>query len=260
MVMPSRPCPGLVFVQTHIALFRLELRFNAPPGTAHVGQGLQGSIRWGVGQVVARLAAVHVTSPDGPDHLAGLAPPAIVRRCPPTSLGLRGAPRPWYAGLVRSVSGGHTVKPAGTSWTYRVPSAASPSRKGGDIRKRRPRLPSQPSDGPAPRPAAASPGPTPSSSGSSAALPAPPPPHSGRVRGPTLGQIQPFVHQGAPQRADISPGTSRLGSWPPCPVCRSIAGPLPQTSCPAWGSRCRPAPTPHPDAPDGVPSTLEGVL
>ena len=47
---------------------------EAPPGTAHVRQGLQGSAFWGVGQVVARLAAVQVTSPDGPDHLTGLAP------------------------------------------------------------------------------------------------------------------------------------------------------------------------------------------
>ena len=59
----------------------------------------------------------------------------MVRRCPPTSLGLRGAPRPWYAGLVQAGSGGHTVKPAGTSRTYRVPKAASPSRKDGDIPK-----------------------------------------------------------------------------------------------------------------------------
>ena len=79
MVMPARPAPGLVFVQPHVALLSLELRFNAPPvnappGTAHVRQGLQGSAFWGVGQVVARLAAVQVTSPDGPDHLTGLAP------------------------------------------------------------------------------------------------------------------------------------------------------------------------------------------
>ena len=72
--MPAHPGAGLIFVQPHVAFFRLELGFDVPPGTAHISQGLQGSILRGVGQVVARLAAVQVTSPDGPDHLTGLAP------------------------------------------------------------------------------------------------------------------------------------------------------------------------------------------
>ena len=52
-MMPTRPAAGLVFVQPHVALLSLEFRFNAPPRTAHAGQGLQGSTLRGVGQVVA---------------------------------------------------------------------------------------------------------------------------------------------------------------------------------------------------------------
>ena len=53
VVMPARPAPGLVLVQPHVALLRLKLRFNAPPGTAHVGQRLQGSVLGSIGQIVA---------------------------------------------------------------------------------------------------------------------------------------------------------------------------------------------------------------
>ena len=74
VVMPAGPATGLVFVQAHVALFRLELRFNGPPGTAHIGQGLQGSILGSVGQVVAGFAAVQVPAVDGPVDVAGLAP------------------------------------------------------------------------------------------------------------------------------------------------------------------------------------------
>ena len=45
---------------------------------------------------------------------------AALRHCPPLPAhqpGFAGRPRPWYAGLVRSSSSGHTVKPAGTSRT-----------------------------------------------------------------------------------------------------------------------------------------------
>ena len=51
--MPAGPTPGLVFVQPHVALFRLELRFDVPPGTAHVGQSLESCVLGSVGQVVA---------------------------------------------------------------------------------------------------------------------------------------------------------------------------------------------------------------
>ena len=48
VVMPSRPEPapylirgaGLILVQPHAALLRLELGFDAPPGAFHVCQGL----------------------------------------------------------------------------------------------------------------------------------------------------------------------------------------------------------------------------
>ena len=69
------------------------------------------------------------------------------------------------------------------------------------------------------------------------------------VRGPVLRQIQPFVHQGPPQRADVSqehPGLA-VGHLAQSPAV--LPGHSP-TSCPAWGSRCRPAPTP----PQGVPN------
>ena len=72
MVVPAWPGAGLVIVQSHVALLRLELRFNAPPGTAHVGQRLQGSVLGSVGQIVAGLAAVQVPAVDGPVDFAGL--------------------------------------------------------------------------------------------------------------------------------------------------------------------------------------------
>lgn len=43
-MMPASPTPSLVFVQAHVALFRLEFRFNMPSGAVHTGQGLQGSV------------------------------------------------------------------------------------------------------------------------------------------------------------------------------------------------------------------------
>ena len=174
VVMPARPSAGLVLVQPHVALLRLKLRFYTPPGASHVCQGLHRGILQSIGQVVAGFAAVQVPAVNGPVDFAGL-PPAcwthplsaepvaagilassatvisrqassgnsslrssMVRRCPSrTSLGLRGRPpNPWYCRTgPSSGSGGHTVKPAGTSRTYRVPKAASPSRNDGDIPK-----------------------------------------------------------------------------------------------------------------------------
>ena len=42
---------------------------------------------------------------------------SMVRRCPPTSLGLRGRPIPGCSGLVQAGSSGQTVAPPGTSST-----------------------------------------------------------------------------------------------------------------------------------------------
>ena len=90
MVMPACPAAGLVFAQPHIALFSLEFSLNAPPGTTHVGQGLQGSVFRSVGQVVAGFAAVQVPAVDSPCLLARLALPGY-----PHSLGAEHiAPRP----------------------------------------------------------------------------------------------------------------------------------------------------------------------
>ena len=69
-MMPAR----LVLVQPQVALIGLELGLNAPRGAADVGQGLQGSILQGVGQVVTGLAAVQVPTVNGPVDLAGLPP------------------------------------------------------------------------------------------------------------------------------------------------------------------------------------------
>ena len=129
VVMPAGPATGLVFVQAHVALFRLELRFNGP-GTAHIG-GSPGEYprqRW-TGS--SGLAAVQVSAVDGPCLLARLAlpgyphplgaehiaprplaslghrylPPSLIRQLatallhgttlPALSLGLRGRPDPW---------------------------------------------------------------------------------------------------------------------------------------------------------------------
>ena len=75
MMMPASPAAGLVFVQPHVALFSLELCFNPPPRTAHIGQHFHRGVSGSVGNVVAGLAAVQVAAPDGPDLLAGLALP-----------------------------------------------------------------------------------------------------------------------------------------------------------------------------------------
>ena len=74
MMMPAGPGAGLVLVQSHVALLRLELRFNAPTEATHACQGLQRSVLRSVGQVVAGLAAVQVPAPDGSVDFAGLPP------------------------------------------------------------------------------------------------------------------------------------------------------------------------------------------
>ena len=79
------------------------------------------------------------------------------------------------------------------------------------------------------------------------------------VRGPAFRQIKPLVHQGPSQRTDAGQEHSGLAAGhlaqSPGPVSRSTDGPLPPTSCPAWGSRCRPAPTPPPGVPTWAIST-----
>ena len=77
-------------------------------------------------------------------------------------------------------------------------------------RRRRPRQPSQPSDGPTPVPTPPSPRPTASSTGKPASPPEPLPTPPVFVEGPALRQIQPFVHQGPSPRADIGQEHSGL--------------------------------------------------
>ena len=74
VMMPSSPGAGLLPVQSHVALFGLELRFNAPSRTTHTGQGLQRGVLGSVGQVVAGLAAVQVPPVYGPEYFVGLPP------------------------------------------------------------------------------------------------------------------------------------------------------------------------------------------
>ena len=70
--MPARPEAGLVLVQPHVALLRLELGLNAPSGACHTWEGLQGSVLRSFGQVVAALAAVQVSAVDDPVDFARL--------------------------------------------------------------------------------------------------------------------------------------------------------------------------------------------
>ena len=125
-----------------------------PRAASYVCQGLQWGILRSVGQVVAGFAAIQIPAVNGPVDFAGLPPagwtnplsaepvaagtlaslghrylpPGLLRQfitallhsapLTPHQPGFAGrAPRPWYAGVVRSGSGGHTVKPAGTSRT-----------------------------------------------------------------------------------------------------------------------------------------------
>ena len=66
VVMSASPAPGLVFVQSQVAILSLELRFYAPPGIAHVRQGLQSCVFGSIGHVLTRLAAVQGPAIDSP--------------------------------------------------------------------------------------------------------------------------------------------------------------------------------------------------
>ena len=70
--MPARRSACLVLVQPHVALLRIELSLNAPPGASHVCQGLQGGILRSVGKVVAGFVAVQVPAANGQVDFAGL--------------------------------------------------------------------------------------------------------------------------------------------------------------------------------------------
>ena len=129
-VMPPRRCPGLVLIQPDVALFGFEFGFYKPPEPSRVGQSLQRGVQGSVGQIVAGLATVQVLAVDCPSHSTRLPVPgfpdplgaepggsrslgpsatvisrhdssgsakvrsAMVRRCPPRSLGWRGCPNP----------------------------------------------------------------------------------------------------------------------------------------------------------------------
>ena len=178
----------------------------------------------------------------------------MVRRCPSTQPGFAGTPEPlvFRTGPSRLHAARPWCRPERPARTT-SPSSASPSRKDGDIPKA-----SSPATHSALRwPQLQGPrhhlqGLLRSSNGSSAG-----------VLRHTLPLRTAALAPRSNSRADTAvcpptpgpagsrkPGTSRPGSWPPCPVCRSTDGPLPPTSCPAWGSRCRPVPTP----PQGVPA------
>ena len=204
------------------------------------------SERWTGGCGDPGIPRAAVTSRQGSSGNSSLRS-VMVRRCLPTSLASRGHPRPWYAVLVRAGFGGHTAKPAGPSWTYRVPMAVSPSRKDDDIAGRRhpegvvPGQRSQPANSPVPRPVAASPTLIGSSTGSPAYPPQPLPPHTGLWPESNSLADTPVCPPWPVPTGWHRPGTSRRGSWPPRPVFSSTDRPHPRTSCRAWGSRPSPA-------------------
>ena len=163
--MPPRPGAGLVLVQSHVALLRLELRFNAPPGTAHAGQGLQGRVLGSVGQVVAGLAAVQVPAVDGPVDFARLPPAGWPRPLGAepvaagtlASLGHRylppGIPRQFIAALLHGpaltvsqpgLAGAPARTPDTPHWSRPAPAATPCRRLGRPARSASPAPPSRP--------------------------------------------------------------------------------------------------------------------
>ena len=67
VVMPAGPGAGLVCIHAHVALAGFARGCNVPSGPAHTGQRLQRRLRRGVGQIVARLAAIQVLTVEDPD-------------------------------------------------------------------------------------------------------------------------------------------------------------------------------------------------
>ena len=156
-MMPAGPGADFVLVQPHVALFGLELGFNAPPGAAHVGQGFQRSVLGSVGQVVAGFAAVQILAIDRPEDLARLA--------------LLGYPHSRCAVTVgtRSLA----------ARRYRnLPPGLCRQRGWATSRKRNRQPPTLPGDARWPGPVPASPGPARSCLDTPAAPQAPPPPHN----------------------------------------------------------------------------------
>ena len=105
VMMPAGPGARLVLVQPHVALFSLEFGLNPPPGTAHAGQGLQGSVFRSVGQIVAGLAAVQVPAVNCPEDFAGL-PSARYPHPLGTEPVVRGPWVPWATVISRQASAG----------------------------------------------------------------------------------------------------------------------------------------------------------
>jgi len=60
VMVPAGPTPHLVFVQAGFAFGRLEFGLDGPAGGRDLGQRQQRGLLGGVGEVVARLAAVEI--------------------------------------------------------------------------------------------------------------------------------------------------------------------------------------------------------
>src|SRR5437016_9909765 len=71
VMVPAGPAAHLVLVQAGLALGRFELGFNDPTGRCDLGQGQQGRVLRGVGQVIARLTAIEIASQQQPTGATG---------------------------------------------------------------------------------------------------------------------------------------------------------------------------------------------
>jgi len=77
VMVPAGPTPHLVFVQAGFAFGRLEFGLDGPAGGRDLGQRQQRGLLGGVGEVVARLAAVEIMPQQQPAGAAGQALAAL---------------------------------------------------------------------------------------------------------------------------------------------------------------------------------------
>ena len=104
MVMPTGPGAGFVFVHAHVALAGFARGCNGPPGPCHIGQRLERRLRGGVGQIVARFAAIQVLAVEDPTLRARLARGRSARPLGAEAVG---------AGALRALRHGHLLPRGG---------------------------------------------------------------------------------------------------------------------------------------------------
>ena len=179
----------------------------------------------------------------------------MVCRCPPRSLGLWGRPLPdraersrWVPAATRSY---RDARPDRSSSRFPPDLPAA----GATFRRRCPQPPIGPPGVPEPAPAPTSPRPTPSCSGTPAAPLARLRPRNASDHRSTPGAGTTICPPAPDPWVPHGPETLRPGSWRSSPTLHSTAATLPPTTFPAWGSRCRPTPTPPQDLSTGDPDT-----